>query len=902
MPIPNTQSRSHRRQVGRWSSWSSLILSVGLSAAIAQPLAAEALPVQVNRFIEKHCTACHAGDEAEAGLDLSKLSTDLERLDDPATFALWVKVHDRVQAGEMPPNSVERPGAAEIKSMLQDLGKSLQKRQAARQLAEGRVPLRRLNRSEYENTMRDLFSLSGLEVKELLPEDGRYDGFDKVGRALDVSAVQLRKYMEVADVVLDAAIAHGSQPTVFKERFRRIGGMSSFGGATFPLRDGKLDLAALDAIHPIGERPIGLRERGVYFDQCNSVGILTPARPAFNSEVGGFSPYYSGFYRIRTSVWSFELAQEEVRPAARMQSLALTAGDRLLTYFDAPSLKPQIHERIVWLNGGDTLQLNAASLWANFSQPRGHEGPAVAADYIDIEGPLCDEWPPASHRRLFGNLPLTELPFERDGAYPRQPSPPKRPPGSRPNHQDAPEFGKHRSIWTAAAARPKEDARRLLTDFLPRAFRRPLADDEIEVYVKIAHACIDRGDFFETAMRDAYRTALCSPDFLFLQEPLGLTDPKSPTQLDSYAIAARLSYFLWNSMPDDELTALAAKGKLSGKELIAKIDGMLADPRSDRFVNDFLDQWLDLREINFTSPDRKLYPEFRNNLRDAMLAETRAYFREMIDKDLGASYVVDSDFVTINQPLAELYEIEGVVGCEVRRVDLPKESPRGGLLTQAAVLKVTANGTATSPVVRGAWVTDRILGRPPQPPPPNIAAVEPDLRGTTTIRQQLEKHRADASCASCHAKMDPPGLALENFDVIGRWRTQYRFEGDRELELVDQRGDTPSIAQFPGVSPRQWEFVQKNVRLGLPVDASGTTAAGESFGDMNQLKTILLKDEEQIARSLVERLVLYATGSPVSFADRAEVDRILDRCRKNNFGLRSIIYELAQSGPLLRRR
>jgi len=868
----------------------------------AQALAADVLPVQVTRFIEKHCTDCHAGAEAEAGLDLTTLPTDGAGLDEPATFALWVKVHDRVQAGEMPPQSVAPPAVTDVMSMLQDLGKSLTNWQASRQLAEGRVPLRRLNRNEYENTLRDLFSLPGLEVKELLPEDGRYDGFDKAGRALDISAVQLRKYLEAADFVLDAAIAHGPQPTLFKERFRRIGGTHCFGvDATFPLRDRKLDLAALEAIHPAGSRPIGLRERGQYLDRCDSFGMLTHARPSFAPEVGGFSPHYAGFYRIRTSVWSFDLNQGVVEPAARMQSLALTAGDRVLAYFDAPSLEPQVHERVVWLNGGETLQLNAASLWANFSQPRGHVGPAVAVDYVDVEWPLCDQWPPASHRRLFGNLPLAELPFERDGEYPRQPPPLPRRPGSRPNHLDLPELGKHRSVWTAASARPREDAQHLLADFLPRAFRRPVADEEIEVYVRIAHACIDRGDFFETAMREAYRTALCSPDFLFLQEPLGIADQKEPTQLDSYAIASRLSYFLWNSMPDDDLTALAAKGRLKGKELTSKINGMLADPRSDRFVHDFLDQWLDLREINFTSPDRKLYPEFRNDLRDAMLAETRAYFREMINEDLGVSYIVDSDFLTINQPLAELYGIEGVAGSDMRRVNLPKESSRGGLLTQAAVLKVTANGTVTSPVVRGAWVTDRILGRPPQPPPPNIAAVEPDLRGTTTIRQQLEKHRADASCAACHAKMDPPGLALENFDVIGRWRTQYRFEGDRELEIVDQRGDTPLLNQFPGILPRQWENVQKNVRLGLPVDASGATAGGESFHDIRELKMILLKDDEQIARSLVNRLVLYATGAPVSFADRAEVDRILDRCRKKNFGLRSIVYELAQSA-LFRRR
>ncbi|MEQ8791935.1 MAG: DUF1592 domain-containing protein [Pirellulaceae bacterium] len=867
-------------------------------------LVAQELPPAVGRFLEQHCHACHSGDGAEAGLDLTSLPRDLATLAaDAPSFDRWVQVHDRVRAGEMPPpEDAEAPPVVERDTMLAGLAQSLTSLDTQRQRTEGRVALRRLNRSEFENTMRDLFGMPGLQVKDFLPEDGRYDGFDKASEALDISAVQLRKYLEAADFVLDEAIAHEAKPMLFRERFRRIGGLSSFGYATFPLYDRRLDLEQIEAFHPRQGRPVRLTEKIPYLENSDSLGILTHARPSFRPEVENFSPFHSGFYRIRTSVWSFDLSEGKMSPTPRMQSLALTADDRVLAYFDAPSMKPLEHEVVVWLNAAETLQLNAANLWGNFARVFNYEGAAVAVDYVDVEGPLHDTWPPDSHRRLFGNLPLAELPFERDREYPRQPPPPPRKSGFRPNHTDGDEFKKNQPVWTAASPRPKEDAQRLLADFLPRAFRRPVPPEEIDVYVQIAHERIEAGDFFEDAMRAAYRVALCSPDVLFLNEPVGVASPSDPFALDQYAVASRLSYFLWNSMPDDELLELASKNQLSGRKTLEQVDRMLADPRSDRFVEDFLDQWLDLREINFTSPDRRLYPEFRNDLRDAMLAETRAYFREMLKNDLGAAHFVDSDFLMINQRLAELYGVDGVEGSEIRRVALPEDCPRGGLLTQAAVLKVTANGTVTSPVTRGAWVMDRILGRPPQPPPPNIPAVDPDVRGTTTIREQLDKHRSLTVCARCHAKMDPPGFALENFDVIGRWRTQYRFAGDREIKEPElQSGDAPIQEQFLGVLPSQWIHVQNNVRLGLPVDASGRTFDGQEFQDIQQLKRILLEDEEQLARNLVERLILYSTGSPVSFADRQQVDRILQRSRDSRYGLRTIINEIVLSG-LFRRK
>ena len=859
------------------------------------------LPGPVRKFIATNCLACHDSNTKSGGIDLAALPPEFS---DPATFSRWVKIHDRVKSGEMPPpKEVEPPPAKDRESMVKSLADLLTAADSARQRAEGRVPMRRLNRTEYENTMRDLFSLAGLQVKELLPEDGRADGSDKASVALEISPVQLRKYMEAADYVLDEAIAHEARPMVFHERFRRIGGLAQFGECSFPITKGRVDMSAVERIRPRDGSPgLHLRDFAPFLQAMDSLGIITHARPAWDAVVENFSPFHSGFYRLKTSVWSFNYNKGEIGQTDRMQSIALTANGRVLAYLDAPSMQPREHELVLWLNEAETLELNPASLWANFNTAYNHEGPGVAVDYVDVEGPLHETWPPASHRRLFGNLPIAELTYEKDREYPRQPVKLARRPGFRPDHTDGKEFQKWQSIWTAASSRPKEDASRLLKDFLPRAFRRPVTAEEIDVYVKIAHDLIDAGDYFETAMRAAYRVALCSPDFLFIQEIPGSASPLDPMALDQHAVATRLSYFLWNSLPDDELLALANNKQLHSRALTQQIDRMLADSRSDRFVEDFLDQWLDLRKINFTSPEARLYPEFRPDLRDAMLAESRAFFREMLDHDLGVGQAIDSNFLMVNQRLAEHYRVGAIQGTAIRRTTKPAGSPYGGFITQAAVLKVTANGTTTSPVTRGAWLMDRILGRPPNPPPPDIAAIDPDIRGTTTVRQQLDAHRNHAVCAGCHAKMDPPGFALESFDVIGGWRTLYRFTGEKPAtEETPRLGKDPVKNDFLGVLPNQWVHVVNNVRYGLPVDASGTTSDGRAFKDITEFKRILFAEEEQIARNLTERLIQYGTGTRVSFADRSQVETILNRTRDGHFGLRSLICETIYS-PLFRRK
>ncbi len=400
-----------------------------------------------------------------------------------------------------------------------------------------------------------------------------------------------------------------------------------------------------------------------------------------------------------------------------------------------------------------------------------------------------------------------------------------------------------------------------MREFTARAFRRPVAPAEVERYVQLARRGLDDGLSFEDAMRVAFRAVIASPRFLFLDEP--------PGPLDDWALACRLSYFLWSTQPDDTLRDLAARNELSRPEILrGQVERMLNSPRSAAFVENFVGQWLELRQIDFTRPDRKLYPEFDDLLKASMVGETHAFFAELLRDDAPLANLIDSDFLMLNRCLAEHYGIPGVTGEEFRRVPRPEGCHRGGVLTQASVLKVTANGTVSSPVLRGAWVMRRLLGEPPPPPPADVPAFEPDTRGTTTVREQLARHRDQAVCASCHARIDPPGFALESFDVIGGWRDRYRAE----------KGD-PAPTIFRG--RRVWEY-----KLGPPVDASGELANGRTFHDIDEFKQWLMSRKDQVVRTLSRNLLTYATGAGVQFADREVVESILARIESQGAAIR----------------
>ena len=445
--------------------------------------------------------------------------------------------------------------------------------------------------------------------------------------------------------------------------------------------------------------------------------------------------------------------------AARLSAIQLREngrgandGSRTLGYYDAPSLAPRVHDFETWLNYKEIIGLNVASLapitnYNRKDRAMGFTGPGIANDWVEIEGPLNDIWPPESHRRLFGALPLAEFkPKEHPETHP-----PLRPPLKQEIIGARNRVDKVNGIWTVQSTEPLVDARRLLASFLPRAFRHPVEPEVLDAYVAQAGERLKAGDCFELAMRYVFRAALCSTDFLYHVEPAG--------KLDEYALANRLSYFFWNSAPDEALMQLAAAGKLHEPEnLRAQTERLLKDAKAQRFVEDFTGQWLRLRELTKNDPDKKLYPEFSPYLQDCLRNETIAYFRALVDKDLDAGHLVRSEFGMLNEKLGQFYGIPDIKGSAIREVALPPGCPRGPFLTQGAILKVTANGTTTSPVVRGAFVMARLLGQPPEPPPPNTPAVEPDVRGAKTIREQLDKHRNNATCAACHARIDPPGL------------------------------------------------------------------------------------------------------------------------------------------------
>ena len=833
-------------------------------------------------FFEKHCGDCHDAGTKEGGLDLMSLKTDLAN---PQVFATWVKIHDRIRAGEMPPPKEQRPPATESEKLISWLRDSLIQSDLERQKTQGRTTLRRLTRAEYENTVRDLLALPGIPLQSLLPADGSTHGFDKHSDALDMSHVQIAKYAEAADEALDMAIAVQPQaPSVYKKRLSMAGTYIVdhilMNGDAVLLKDKKPDPNFLPSgSHKhIGQ---GEHEKAGVFSEDSTVGMFRHDDESFQPMFAKFAVVYPGRYRIRASLWSFFWNKGEVLPAketgaARLSAVKLrgnghgsSEGSRVLNYFDAPSMDSKIHEFETWLNYKECIGFNTASLVpiTNYNR-KGHamafEGPGIASDWLEIEGPINDVWPPESHRRLFGELPLQKL--EKDSKIrPPQRVAPRQEIGHSVNKADV-----WQGTWTVISEKPLDDARRLLAQFLTRAFRHPVDESVLQTYLDQVKKHIDAGECFETAMRWTYRAALCSPDFLYRVEKAG--------PLDENALAARLSYFLWNSAPDADLLEKAAAGTLR-KEFKAQTERLLKDKRSDRFVEDFLGQWLSLHKIASTDPDRKLYPEFNPYLQDSMRDETLATFRELLDKNLDAVQLVRSNFCMLNQKLAEHYKIPGVVGTVMRRVELPPDSPRGGFLTQAALLKITANGTVTSPVVRGAFITSRILGNPIPPPPADVPVIEPDVRGAHTIREQLDLHRSKKVCASCHAKFDPAGFALESFDVIGGWRERYR---STEIgDPVDRKGIDPNI----------------NIRYkwGPPVDSKGQLPDGRAFDGIRGLKDLLASKPAVLLRNLTEQLVVYSTGREPTFADRDEIERIVKAVQEKGGGVRTLIHELVSS-------
>jgi hypothetical protein len=496
-------------------------------------------------------------------------------------------------------------------------------------------------------------------------------------------------------------------------------------------------------------------------------------------------------------------------------------------------------------------------------------GPAIVIKPVEITGPLIDSWPPDGHRLLFGDAEIVSV----DEAAKTT-----RVTDSMRRNQ--------------LTVQPPGDDRikAQLSLSMSRAFRRPVSSEEVNKYFALVREKLNQGECFETAMNFAHRAVLCSPHFLFLVEDAPL--------LNDHQLASRLSYFLWRSSPDGALREVAAKGELSKPEVLRReTERMISSPRFEAFVSDFLNHWLNLREIEATTPDRDLYPEYFESYHDgtqdgflhqSIVLETREFVRDLIARDAGIEHFVRSPDAFLNQRLAEHYGLPAIKGTALRRVSLPADSVRGGLLTQASVLKVTANGANTSPVIRGVWILERVLGSPAPPPPPNVGSIEPDTRGATTIREQLAKHKADKNCAGCHQKIDPPGFALEAFDPIGRYRQFYRTtETGEKIETMQT---------WYGSHYGHVKYLK-----GAQVDSKSVLPDETAVDGIVAYKDLLAQKQEQIARNFVGKLVTYATGVRTEAGDAQEIDSILRRSEPTNYGLRTLIIETVQSDLFTRK-
>lgn len=848
---------------------------------VAAPRPAAAPPAE---FVTAHCLSCHTGVTAKGGLRLDELKAEYGT---PETFEKWVKVFDRVRAGEMPPKKADRPAAKERDAYLAALKADLEKADAARTTKDGRGRVRRLNRTEFENALKDLLELPGLEVKDLLPEDGKHGGFDKAAPALDTSFVHVERYLAAVDQALNAAIC--SLPEKPKAQKYRYSPWKSF------RQNGReADLWLHLTLNPEYRTSVGLvgteldptlvpsKDYSIRDDEpkATAVGLFRHQDSDFRMDAN-FAPVLSGPYALRVSGYSVRFEGGKIVPTKRHGAFVWQRGSSGHVYgtVDMPPMKAEEREIKVWLDRGqgshgrhDGITYNPDSV-EKLRRPLGTPADSVAIEWLEIEGPLHDRWPPKSHTALFADLPVRVWTKETGVSLPKQQVWPPADHSSPFITSGFGERGNTRPLVYVESKTPAADAERLLGQFLARAFRRSVSTAEVGEYVAVVTARMNKGAAFQDAMLAAYRQILTAPEFLLRLEGQG-------AGREQFALASRLSFALWNTTPDDALLKDAATGKLTDpKVLTAHLDRLLADPKSDRFIADFLGQWLKLNEIDTNTPDKQLYPEYRPWLSRAMLAEARAFFRELLTKDLSVTHFVKSDFSYLNEPLAELYGISDVRGWDVQRVALRPEHHRGGFLTMAAVLKATANGTTTSPVKRGVFVMEQLLGIHPTPPPADIGSIEPSTDGATTIREQLAKHSSVANCASCHVKMDPYGFALESFDVVGEHREKYRGRS----------------AGFPPQFKKLVAGHQIDYHFGAKVDPSGKTPDGKAFADVGELRAILAADPAALARPFVAHLVAYGTGTEVGFADRGEVDRIVDRAKASGYGVRTLLRETALS-------
>jgi hypothetical protein len=809
----------------------SLILALGWASGLLVPQAFAAVPGPQNLekvvrpFFQEHCTRCHGEKKQKGDLRVDNLGIDF---DSPKIMGHWEEIMNRINSGDMPPEDVDkRPKAEDIARVSEFIGGQLVEADSARQSSSGeRVALRRLTREEYANSMHDLLGVN-FDVTDPtgLPEDPDWHGIQRIGSVLTLSPAHVEKYLAAADALLTEALSLGPPP----ER-------SDVHWSAYDLRGG--GWKALEKEYAL---------RGI----ANQVRAdIVPNNGALDDHTLRIKA--TGEYRIRVKLSG--LRPEGGRPP-RLRLYCADLGRTLLEQdVEAPADQPVTIEVRVHLPAGQhNIHIVNSVPGPNPEARRSRPGPNSIAftslqsripwqmkftdddgkpilpflliDSIDFEGPLVTSWPTAAHQQIFfGGENATQ-----DEAY----------------------------------------AREIITRFATRAWRRPVTNEEVDRFVKLAAKAQELGDNFESSVKTALSGVLCAKSFLYIEEGKA-TAPAAP--LTDWELASRLSYFLWSTAPDDRLRELARDGKLHEPETLrSEVRRILADPKAAEFASAFPRQWLQLRRVGMFPPDKVLYPDYDENLEQSMIGETVGFFADILQRNASLREFLDSNWTLLNERLATFYGIDGVRGDGFRKVALKPDDHRGGLLTQAAILSLTSDGTRHRPVHRGVWVLESIIGKPPPPPPANVPALKtPDANTPkSTVRQKLESHRSDPTCNACHRRIDPLGIAFDNYDAIGRWRT------------------VESVHSGTGEDPK--------------LDPSGELYDGRSFQDAKGLKKILLDDTDKFATAFTEKLATYALRRGTTFSDRAALRKVSEQAKADDYKLASLIESFVTSPIFLKR-
>ena len=783
-------------------------------------------------FLKTHCVRCHGPEKEKGDLRIDQLSRDFKV---GADTHHWAEVIEQVNSGEMPPKKEKRPSQAEIASFVTSLDARIKEGRAARMAARPPVAHYRLSRKEYQNTVYDLLGVRYDPTKPgELNEDTRWHGFERIGSELSLSPSHVDRYYRAAELVLDRAF-----PTTSSEarKVRKTAADLRYGG-------GKDSQAALDRFGI--KRPL----RYLLFPGSTQ-NALSP------HWFGKTGPEYSGLYKLR-------IQASGTRPPGG-QTAHLSIGKRTseetvdgLIEFDitAPEDKPQVFEFEVFLEmplsldfcvvATDVVDRRAGAAFRNALASRGGYIFTHSSETM-LLNPNAPQMFDDKGNGLFSTVLLDWIEWEG------------------PLVSEA-EKSRRRDVVPPDDATPDVVAAHLQR-FAERAWRRPVRAEELTEYVKAYQSEREAGEKTADAYRVALQGVLTSRHFIYLVEG----DPSLREQLNDSELATRLSYFLWSSMPDDALFTAAKAGKLKGDALKKEVDRMLADGKAGRFIEDFSRQWLQLHRVGMFPPDKKLYPTYDAWLETSMRAEPVEFFREMFADNLPIDALIESDWTMANARLCDFYGLPEPKLGGFQRMSLKPEDRRGGLLTMGAVLGLTSDGTRHRPVHRGVWLSEVVLGKPLPPPPANVPAIEPPTPQSpkATLRQKIEAHRNDANCAACHAKIDPLGLAWDNYDAIGQWRTREKIPAGV--------GEDPLI------------------------NASGEMPDGRAFKDATDFKRRLLEDRDKVARAFIEHLCTYALRRAVAFDDQDDLNAIQAEAKKSNYRIQDIVRAVATSDLVKKR-